>query len=208
LWSLRPTALSAQGIWLQYRGLRLLLGVRGITVVYLPSTTVASGGVASAPSATVSPWGREADSSSAGGGFSSVAAALGSSSSQDKSVDFLHSTRLAVNQARSPSYKYYLGKVFTYKLDQTIVTVGAPSMLAMSTSSASAGTSSSAWAATGSPGPVIVLGSGLLSSAGTYGSTTLVVCCVICDTSSSKVGAGLRLLSVSSPTVSQSSPSP
>jgi hypothetical protein len=80
---------------------------------------------------------------------------------------------LAVNQARSPSYKYYLGKVFTYKLDQTIVTVGAPSMLAMSTSSASAGTSSSAWAATGSPGPVIVLGSGLLSSVGTCGSTTL-----------------------------------
>jgi hypothetical protein len=32
--------------------------------------------------------------------------------------------------------------------------------------------------------------------------------CVICNTSSSTVGAGLRLLSVSSPTMSQSSPSP
>jgi hypothetical protein len=39
-------------------------------------------------------------------------------------------------------------------------------------------------------------------------STTLVVRCVICDTSFSTVGVGLRLLSVGSPTVSQSSPSP
>jgi hypothetical protein len=53
-----------------------------------------------------------------------------------------------------------------------------------------------------------VLVSGLLSTAGICGSTTLVVCCVICNTSSSTVGAGLRLLSVGSPTVSQSSPSP
>jgi hypothetical protein len=44
--------------------------------------------------------------------------------------------------------------------------------------------------------------------AGACSSTTLVVCCVICDTSSSTVGAGLLLLSVGSPTMSQSSPSP
>jgi hypothetical protein len=81
-------------------------------------------------------------------------------------------------------------------------------MLVMSTSPASADASSSAWAATGSLGPVVVLGSGLLSSAGTCGLTTLVVYCVICDTSSSMVGAGLWLLSVGSTTVSQSSPSP
>jgi hypothetical protein len=53
-----------------------------------------------------------------------------------------------------------------------------------------------------------VLGSGLLSSAGTCCSTILVFCCVIRDTSSSTVGARLWLLSVGSPTVSQSSPSP
>jgi hypothetical protein len=40
------------------------------------------------------------------------------------------------------------------------------------------------------------------------GSTTLVDRCVIRDTISSMVGAGLRLLSAGSPTVSQSSPSP
>jgi hypothetical protein len=51
-----------------------------------------------------------------------------------------------------------------------------------------------------------VLVSGLLSSGGTYGSATLVVCCVICDTSSSMVGAELRLLSVGSPTVLSPSP--
>jgi hypothetical protein len=69
---------------------------------------------------------------------------MGSSPSQDKSVDFLHGTKLVVNQIRLPSYKYYLGKVFTYKLDRTTVTVGAPRMLAISTSPASAGASSSA----------------------------------------------------------------
>jgi hypothetical protein len=36
---------------------------------------------------------------------------------------------------------YYSGKIFTYKLDRTTVTVGAQSMLAMSTSPASAGAS-------------------------------------------------------------------
>jgi hypothetical protein len=62
-------------------GLRLLLGVGSFTAVYVPSTMVASGGVTSMPGATVSPWGREADSSIAGEGFSSVAAVLCSSSS-------------------------------------------------------------------------------------------------------------------------------
>jgi hypothetical protein len=80
----------------------------------------------------------------AGAETSSAAALLGSSLSQDKSVDFLHGTILVVNQVRLQSYKYYSGKVFTYKLDRTTVTVGAPSMLAMSTSPASAGASSSA----------------------------------------------------------------
>jgi hypothetical protein len=42
--------------------------------------------------AMVSPWGRGADSSTAGAIASSAAAVLGSSPSQDKSVDFLHST--------------------------------------------------------------------------------------------------------------------
>jgi hypothetical protein len=37
--------------------------------------------------------------------------------------------------------KYYSGRITTYKLDRTMVTVGAPRMLAMSTSPASAGTS-------------------------------------------------------------------
>jgi hypothetical protein len=43
--------------------------------------------------------------------------------------------------------KYYSGRLGTYKLDRTIVTVGAPRMLAMSTSPASAGASSCASAA-------------------------------------------------------------
>jgi hypothetical protein len=46
--------------------------------------------------------------------------------------------------------KYYSGRFNTYKLDRTIVTVGAPRMLAMSTSPASAGASSRASAAAAS----------------------------------------------------------
>jgi hypothetical protein len=40
--------------------------------------------------------------------------------------------------------KYYSGRINTYKLDQTTVTVGAPRILAMSTSPASVGASSCA----------------------------------------------------------------
>jgi hypothetical protein len=46
-------------------------------------------------------------------------------------------------------FKYYPGRLNTYKLDRTTVTVGAPRMLAMSTSPASAGASSSAVTAAG-----------------------------------------------------------
>jgi hypothetical protein len=46
--------------------------------------------------------------------------------------------------------KYYSGRSNTYKLDRTTVTVGAPRMLAMSTSPASAGASSYASADTAS----------------------------------------------------------
>jgi hypothetical protein len=46
--------------------------------------------------------------------------------------------------------KYYSGRLNTYKLDRIIVTVGAPRILAMSTSPASAGASSYASAAVAS----------------------------------------------------------
>jgi hypothetical protein len=90
------------------------------------------------------------DSSAAGADSSSATAALGSSSSQVKSVDFLQSTQLVVNQVRLPNHMYYLGKIFTYRLDRTTVTVRAPRMLAMSTSPASAGAFSLASVVVGS----------------------------------------------------------
>jgi hypothetical protein len=52
------------------------------------------------------------DSSAAGAEPSLAAAVLGSSPSQDKSVDFLHGTILVVKKVRLPSYKYYSGKNF------------------------------------------------------------------------------------------------
>jgi hypothetical protein len=64
--------------------------------------------------------------------------------SHDKSVNLLHSTQSVVNQVRLPIYMYHSGNIFTYKLDRTTVTVGALSMLVMSTSPASAGALSSA----------------------------------------------------------------
>jgi hypothetical protein len=63
--------------------------------MYSPSTMLATGSVASTAGASVSSWGRGGDSLVAG--VSSATVVLGSSSSQDKSVDFLHSTRWVVN---------------------------------------------------------------------------------------------------------------
>jgi hypothetical protein len=143
------------------------------------------------------------DSSIAADGFSSAAAASGSSPSQDRSVDFLHSTNLVISQARLPTYTYYSKIDFTYKLDRTTVTVRAPSKLAISTSPASGGASSSTWATTGSTAPVVAEVSGLLSSAAARDSPAPVLCCATSGTVSSTVGTGLRLLSVASPTVSQ-----
>jgi hypothetical protein len=56
--------------------------------------------------------------------------------------------------------KYYSGRSNTYRLDRTIFTVGAPRMLAMSTSPASAGASSCASAAA-APSAVPVVGAAL-----------------------------------------------
>jgi hypothetical protein len=105
-------------------------------------------------------------------------------------VDFLHSMKMVVNQVRLPTYMYYSGKMFTYKLDRTTVTVRAPSMLAMSTSPASAGAYSLASVATGSLATGVVPGSVLPSATGACGSISIMA------------GAGLWLLSAGSPTVS------
>jgi hypothetical protein len=94
-------------------------------------------------------------------------------------VDFLHSANLVVSQARLRNYMYYSERDFTYKLDRTTVTVEVPSILAISTSLASAGASSSASAATGPSAPVVAEGSGLLSLADACGSVVPGVCCAI-----------------------------
>jgi hypothetical protein len=159
---------------------------------------LASGNAASTAGALDSACGAGADSSAAGADSSSASAASGSSPSQVKSVDFLQSTQLVVNPVRLPSQMYYSGKIITYRLDRTTVTVGAPRMLAMSTSPASAGASSWASVATGSSA-IAAAGSVLPSATGGWR--------VSYATSSSTVGAGLRLPPAGSPTVSQS-PSP
>jgi hypothetical protein len=81
-------------------------------------------------------------------------------------------------------------------------------MLVISTIPASAGVSSSTWATTGSTAPVVAEGSGLLSSVDTRGSSAIAACCGTSGTDASVVGAGLWLLSVTFPTVSQVSSSP
>jgi hypothetical protein len=95
---------------------------------------------------------------------------------------------------------YYSAKIFTYRLDRTTVTVGAPRMLAMSTSPASAGASSS-WAS-------VAVGSFATATDGSVLPSATGGWCVSCATSSSTVGAGLRLAPAGSPTVSQSPSSP
>jgi hypothetical protein len=56
--------------------------------------------------------------------------------------------------------KYYSGRCSTYRLDRTIVTVGAPRTLAMSTSPPSAGASSCA-SATAASSAVMAVGAAL-----------------------------------------------
>jgi hypothetical protein len=92
--------------------------------------------------------------------------------------------RLVVNPVRLPNLMYYSGRITTYKFDRTTVTVGAPRMLAMSTSPASAGTSSCASLAAASSATAAV-GSVLSSATGGWRSN--------CAKSSSTVGAGLQL---------------
>jgi hypothetical protein len=135
----------------------------------------------------------------AGAGSSSTTAAAGSSPSQVKSVDFLQSTQLVVNPIQLPNQMYYSGRIFTYRLDRTTVTVGVPRILVMSTNPASAGGSSWASVAAASS-PTAAAGSVLPPATGGWR--------VSCATSSSTVGAGLRLPPAGSPTVSQSPLSP
>jgi hypothetical protein len=97
---------------------------------------------------------------------------VGSSPSQVKSVDFLQSTQLVVNPVPLLNQMYYSGKIFTYRLDRTTVTVGALRMLAMSTSPASAGASSCASVATCSSAAAVV-GSVLPSTTGAGASVAL-----------------------------------
>jgi hypothetical protein len=121
---------------------------------------------------------------------------------------FLAQYRLGGQPSKTIKHMYYSGMDFTYKFDRTTVTVGVPSMLAILTSPISAGASSSTWATTGSMVPVVAEGSGLSSSVDAGGSPVLVACCADYGTTSSAMGAGLRLLSVALPTVSQSSSPP
>jgi hypothetical protein len=65
-------------------------------------------------------------------------------------VDFLQKHSQMVVSQHHYCNKYYLEGYGTYKFDRTIVTAGAPRMLAISTSPPSAGATSDALAATAS----------------------------------------------------------
>jgi hypothetical protein len=84
------------------------------------------------------------DSSAGGSASSSATTVEGSPPSQDRYVDFLQKYTNGLSIKLDYYTKYYSGRSSTYKLDRTIITVGAPRMLAMSTSPPSAGTSSCA----------------------------------------------------------------
>jgi hypothetical protein len=113
--------------------------------------------------------------------------------------------------------KYYSGRLSTYRLNRTIVTVGAPRMLAISTSPASVGASSCASVAVASP-PAAVAGAALFCAPATTTSSVAAAAGYVLPLgaggwrsnyamSSSTVGAGLRL-PAGSPTVSHSPSSP
>jgi hypothetical protein len=84
-----------------------------------------------------------------------------------------YTSRLSVKQ--DCHIKYYSGRSNTYKLDRTTVTVGAPRMLVMSTSPASAGASSCASVAA-APSAVTAAGAALsCASAATTSSAAAAV---------------------------------
>jgi hypothetical protein len=111
-------------------------------------------------------------------------------------VDFLSHKISMIIQARLLIYITTQETGYTYKLDRTTVTVGAPSMLAMSIIPASAGASSSTWAPSGCSAPIVGEGSGLLASADACESLAPAACCAASGTVTPVVGAGLILLSV------------
>jgi hypothetical protein len=117
-------------------------------------------------------------------------------------VAFLHNTIPMIIHARLLIYITTREIGYTDKLDQTTVTIGAPSMLAISTIPASAGASSSTWAPSGCPTTVVGEGSGLLSSIDACASLAPTACCAASGTTTTADGAGLRLLSVAPPIVS------
>jgi hypothetical protein len=204
---LRLVPLSPQSTQSQNLSLRLLHGAASIGAVYVPSTMVASGGVASTACGSVSFCGRGVDSTTLVDRCSSPDAASGSSPSQiDQWFSCINTTSM-IRHVRLSIYMDYSGIGYTHKLDRTTVTFRAPSMLAISTIPASTGASGSTWATTSSTAPVVAEGSGLPSSDVTRGSSVTAACYAASGTVASVVGAGLRLLSVAPPTVSQASSS-
>jgi hypothetical protein len=124
-WTLRLVFLPPQSTRSQNLHLRLLCRVANSGASHVPSTIVASCGVASVAWATVSACGRGVDSSTPADRPASPAVALGSSPSHDRSVDFLHNTIPMIIQARLLVYTNYSEIGYTHKLDRTTVTVGA-----------------------------------------------------------------------------------
>jgi hypothetical protein len=94
---------------------------------------------------------------------------------------------------------YYSGKIIHLQARPDYYHGRAPRMLAMSTSPASADASSSA---------SVAVGSAATATAGSVLPLATRGWCVSCATSSSTVGAGLRLALAGSPTISQSPASP
>jgi hypothetical protein len=94
---------------------------------------------------------------------------------------------------------YYSGRISTYRLDRTTVTVGAPRILAMSINPASTGASS--WASVVAASSATA-GAGAVLPSATGGWRDNYA------KSSYTVGAGLQLAPAGSPTVSQSPSSP
>jgi hypothetical protein len=108
-------------------------------------------------------------------------------------MDFLYHTIPMLIHARLLIYITTREIGYTYKLDQTTVMVGAPSMLAMSTIPASMVASSSTWAPSSFSTPAVGKGTGLLSYADAGKSPTPAACCVASGTTTPVVGARLML---------------
>jgi hypothetical protein len=133
------------------------MGKAKTTAEHLPSTTLASGNQLQQPALRTPPGGQELTPRRAARLLLPPLSWRAHLPPRTSLLISCRSTQSWLSFRLDYYTKYYSGRLSTYRLDRTIVTAGAPRMLAMSTSPPSAGASSCASAAATSSAAMVPL---------------------------------------------------